>query len=81
MFVLMQVQHKGSYYLEISEPESEGFKSDEWEEDEQQQHDIHHRREIEVNRLGVIPDAAAQGLRGHLSPPPRACPARDRNSW
>ena len=37
MFVLMQVQHKGSYYLEISEPESEGFKSDEWEEDEQQQ--------------------------------------------
>ena len=27
--VLMQVQHKGSYYLEISEPESEGFKSDE----------------------------------------------------
>ena len=38
MFVLMQVQHKGSYYLEISEPESEGFKSDEWEEDEQQIH-------------------------------------------
>jgi len=35
---LMQVQHKGSYYLEISEPESEGFKSDEWEEDEQQIH-------------------------------------------
>lgn len=34
----MQVQHKGSYYLEISEPESEGFKSDEWEEDEQQIH-------------------------------------------
>lgn len=38
MFVLMQVQHKGSYYLEISEPESEGFKSDEWEEDEQKIH-------------------------------------------
>lgn len=36
--VLMQVQHKGSCYLEISEPESEGFESDEWEEDEQQIH-------------------------------------------
>ncbi|EXB41835.1 hypothetical protein L484_005061 [Morus notabilis] len=34
----MQVQHKGSCYLEISEPESEGFESDEWEEDEQQIH-------------------------------------------
>lgn len=32
--VLMQVQHKGSCYLEISEPESEGFESDEWEEEE-----------------------------------------------
>lgn len=35
--VLMQVQHKGSCYLEISEPESE---SDEWEEDEQQIHNL-----------------------------------------
>lgn len=38
--VLMQVQHKGSYYLEISEPESEGFKSDEWEEDETKRHHL-----------------------------------------
>lgn len=36
--ILMQVQHKGSYYLEISEPESSDFKSDEWEEDKQQIH-------------------------------------------
>lgn len=36
--VLMRVQHRGSCYLEISKPESEGFESDEWEEDEQQIH-------------------------------------------